>query len=75
MYFTDQEPFMNAACYLKTRLSPNELLLSLKNIEQTIGREKSFENGPRLIDLDILLYGSQQVNTTLLKIPHPRMQV
>ena len=73
MYLNDQPSFLNAACHLLTDLSPNELLIKLKHIEDTIGRVKTVRNGPRLIDLDIILYGSNEVNTTDLQIPHIRL--
>ena len=73
MYVTDQATFLNAACHLQTSLSPDQLLKELKNIETTIGRKQSFRNGPRLIDVDIILYGNHSIDTPHLQIPHQRL--
>lgn len=50
-----------------------KLLDQLKDIENLLGRVKTIENGPRTIDLDILLYGNETVNEQRLQIPHPRI--
>ena len=55
---------------VETTLSPFELLHHLKEIEHTLGRQKTVEKGPRNIDLDILLYGTEIVQTERLTIPH-----
>ncbi len=69
---TDQPHFLNIACEVSTRLSPEGLLALAKGIEVKMGRRgKSGE--PRTIDIDILLYGDIVINTPDLKIPHPRM--
>ncbi|MFC1703598.1 2-amino-4-hydroxy-6-hydroxymethyldihydropteridine diphosphokinase [Candidatus Omnitrophota bacterium] len=68
-----QRKFLNAAVEIKTTLSPQELLKTLKQIERKIGRKKSVKNGPRRIDLDILLYENKLVYMRNLTIPHPRM--
>ncbi|KAI4257020.1 MAG: hypothetical protein L6R42_005905 [Xanthoria sp. 1 TBL-2021] len=73
MYKTDQQPFVNGACEIETTLTPFELLDQLKDIEDSLGRVKTVENGPRTIDLDILLYEDLIVNHDRLQIPHPRM--
>ena len=73
MYVTDQATFLNAACHLQTSLSPEQLLMELKNIETIIGRKQSFRNGPRLIDVDIILYGNHSIDTPHLQIPHQRL--
>ncbi|KAL8824199.1 MAG: hypothetical protein Q9170_008226, partial [Blastenia crenularia] len=73
MYKTDQRPFVNGVCEIGTDLPPLELLDQLKDIENALGRVKTIENGPRTIDLDILLYGDQFVNHERLQIPHPRL--
>lgn len=72
-YVTDQPAFLNATLTATTKLSPQGLLFALKHIEQDIGRQPTFRYGPRVIDLDILLYGEQTVATVELTIPHPRM--
>jgi 2-amino-4-hydroxy-6-hydroxymethyldihydropteridine diphosphokinase len=72
-YVTDQPAFLNATLTAVTKLSPQALLFALKHSEQEIGRQPTFRYGPRVIDLDILLYGEQTVATVELNIPHPRM--
>ncbi len=71
----DQPRFINAACGLETSLSPHELLVALRAIELEMGRDRCTEQrwGPRVIDLDILLYGDLVLDTPELTIPHPRM--
>ena len=68
-----QPKFINAVFKIKTGLSPVNLLKALKKIEIQLGRLGSVRNGPRKIDLDILLYGDKVVNLKGLIIPHPRM--
>jgi len=71
--YKKQRKFLNAALKIRTTLSPHQLLKLCKDIEKKLGRKKSFRWGPRLIDLDILLYGKRRVNDKKLKIPHPEM--
>lgn len=68
----DQEDYVNAAALLETSLSPVELLSALQNIEQEFGRIKTRHWGERIIDLDILFYGQQEICLTQpdLHIPH-----
>ncbi|KAL8878856.1 MAG: hypothetical protein Q9198_003417, partial [Flavoplaca austrocitrina] len=73
MYKTDQQSFINGACEIETTLSPVELLDQLKDIEATLGRVKTVRNGPRTIDLDILLYNNEIIDIERLQIPHPRI--
>ncbi|KAL8767409.1 MAG: hypothetical protein Q9209_006099 [Squamulea sp. 1 TL-2023] len=73
MYKTDQQSFVNGVCEITTTLTPIKLLDQLQYIERSLGRIKTVENGPRTIDLDILLYDNQTVNEERLQIPHPRM--
>lgn len=68
-----QRDFLNGAIKIKTKLSPLKLLKALKEIEKELGRRKTVRNGPRTIDLDILLYGNKIIDRKNLKIPHPRM--
>ena len=68
-----QAMFLNGALKIQTELSPLTLLKELKNIEHCLGRVKTVRNGPRAIDLDILLYADKIINTKKLIIPHPRM--
>ncbi|KAJ2081222.1 trifunctional dihydropteroate synthetase [Coemansia sp. RSA 988] len=71
MYETDQPSFLNAACLVKTRLGPLELLDGLQRIEAAMGRDYSmYRNGPRVIDLDILFYDELIMRTERLTIPH-----
>lgn len=65
--------YLNAVAVLRTELSPQELLAALQAIEQAHGRERPYRNAPRTLDLDLLLYGSQLVDTPALQLPHPRM--
>jgi 2-amino-4-hydroxy-6-hydroxymethyldihydropteridine diphosphokinase len=67
----DQPRFINMAVQIETRLEPNELLRLLKDIEKEIGRQDSFHWGPRIIDLDILLFNTLVLNEENLQIPHP----
>jgi len=69
----DQPRFINMAVEIDTSLEPKELLKILKNIEKELGREKSSKWGPRIIDLDILLFDDIILNKDNLKIPHPLM--
>lgn len=68
-----QGDFLNGAIKIETKLSPNMLLRRLKKIEKELGREDTVKNGPRTIDLDILLYGNKIISRKNLIIPHPRM--
>lgn len=71
---TDQPMFMNAALKAETALTPHDLLGALKDIERRMGRLFEQERwGPRVIDLDILLYDDDVIDTRDLKIPHPHM--
>jgi 2-amino-4-hydroxy-6-hydroxymethyldihydropteridine diphosphokinase len=68
-----QPDFLNQVLELETRLSPEELLIGLLDIEKEMGRIRGEKFGPRTIDLDILLFGSHIMQTPLLEIPHPRI--
>ena len=69
----DQPQFLNQVIRGITRLSPLPLLDFLQKIERDMGRIKTIRFGPRLIDLDILLFDERQISTPRLTIPHPRM--
>ena len=69
----DQPLFLNMAIEIETALSPRELLKMLKEIEKETGRETSSRWGPRIIDLDILLFNAGVVEEDHLRIPHPLM--
>ncbi len=71
--YLDQPRFLNMVCCGKTELSAQKLLKEVKSIETLIGRQPSFRNGPRPIDIDILLYDDVQIEEETLTIPHPRM--
>lgn len=68
-----QEKFLNGVIEIETALAPLDLLGYLNETEKRIGRIRSRKDGPRTIDLDILLYGDIEVDNERLKIPHPRM--
>jgi 2-amino-4-hydroxy-6-hydroxymethyldihydropteridine diphosphokinase len=69
----DQPDFINAVCSVETTLSSVALLQSLMGIEQAHGRVREKQGGPRRIDLDLLLYGTEQTHGEALVLPHPRM--
>ena len=69
----EQGAFLNACASLETDLPPEELLLKMLHIEDELGRVREERWGPRLIDLDLLIYEDKIVNTELLEIPHPRL--
>ncbi|MFZ0806419.1 MAG: 2-amino-4-hydroxy-6-hydroxymethyldihydropteridine diphosphokinase [Candidatus Sulfotelmatobacter sp.] len=70
---TEQPWFLNCAVALETLLTPPELMKTLLAIEQAMGRRRTKEKGPRTIDIDILLYGNEIVDSPELQIPHPAM--
>ena len=69
----DQPWFLNQVVEVETDLFPRQLFQHLQRIEREMGRLKRTPKGPRLIDLDILLYGSTVMKSPELEIPHPRM--
>lgn len=71
--YLDQPDFINAVAQLETNLSPHDLLEALMQIEAGFGRERSFRNAPRVLDLDILLYQDTVLDDPQLMLPHPRM--
>jgi 2-amino-4-hydroxy-6-hydroxymethyldihydropteridine diphosphokinase len=71
--YVDQPVFYNMVICGYTLLNPVQLLDFVKTIEHEMGRINTFRNGPRVIDIDILLFGEQKVNLENLEIPHPRM--
>lgn len=69
-----QQPwFLNCAVEAETALAPLDLLHALRGIEARLGSQKEFAKGPRLLDMDILLYGDETIESPELQIPHPRM--
>jgi 2-amino-4-hydroxy-6-hydroxymethyldihydropteridine diphosphokinase len=69
----DQPWFINAVAEIRTSLAPRRLFETVKEIERQMGRTEGPKWGPRLIDLDLLLYGQEVVSEGDLKIPHPEM--
>lgn len=70
----DQAAFLNQAIEIKTGLSAINLLKKILAIEEKLGRKREIKYGPRLIDIDILLFNKEVVETEGLRIPHPQMQ-
>ena len=71
--YVDQPDFINAVAQVETSLAPHALLAALLDIEHRHGRERSFRNAPRTLDLDLLLYGDAHFHEAGLTLPHPRM--
>ena len=71
--YKDQAPFANAAALAKTALDPANLLAAVKKIEREMGRTKTVRWGPRLIDIDILFYGTQSLVSDDLILPHKEL--
>ena len=71
--YTHQDNFFNACVEVDTTLTPNALLGVCLGIEAGMGRIRQFKNGPRIIDLDLLMYDDVEMNTKELILPHPRM--
>jgi 2-amino-4-hydroxy-6-hydroxymethyldihydropteridine diphosphokinase len=71
--YAAQPPFVNAVAQLETGLPAERLLAELHAIEARHGRQRSFPNAPRTLDLDLLLFGNAVIDTGNLKVPHPRM--
>ena len=72
--YVDQDLFYNMVVELETTLSAEMLLEELQRIEQQEGRKRLFKNGPRTLDLDIVLYNEETIQSEGLTVPHPRMQ-
>ncbi len=70
----DQPKFFNQIIIIETELSPIKLLENLKSIEISIGRIKTIPKGPRIIDIDILLYNDHIIDKDKLRIPHPEIK-
>lgn len=67
------DDYVNAVARISTTLSPLDLLHALQRIELDHGRERPYRNAPRTLDLDLLLYGEQRIDSAELCVPHPRM--
>lgn len=72
--YVDQDWFLNTVAEIKTTLEPGELLAALQDIETRLGRKRTIRWGPRVVDLDLLLYGREEIARPALTLPHPRMQ-
>ncbi len=73
--FAEQPDFVNAVAKIETTLAPQALLQALLQIEHRHGRERTFRNAPRTLDLDVLLYDNLQLHEHGLTIPHPQMHM
>jgi 2-amino-4-hydroxy-6-hydroxymethyldihydropteridine diphosphokinase len=71
--FLEQPDFMNQVVLVETDIAPRGLLKILQRIEDSMGRERTVPKGPRIIDLDMLLYGSESIDSDDLKVPHPEI--
>ena len=71
--FTEQPDFVNAVVLIETRLSPVDLLHAVLGIENDMGRVRNRHWGPRVIDIDLLLFNNTEMDTPELTLPHPRM--
>jgi 2-amino-4-hydroxy-6-hydroxymethyldihydropteridine diphosphokinase len=73
--YVDQPRFLNGAAELETELSPRDLLAALLGLERAFGRDRAASpaQGPRTLDLDLLLYGDEQITEFELHVPHPRL--
>ena len=69
----DQPDFLNAVMQVRTSLSPRDLLVFCMDVEKSLGKRRTIRWGPRVIDIDILVYGNANVKERDLTIPHPRM--
>lgn len=65
--------FVNAVVELRTGLGAPQLLMALQALEKAAGRERPYQNAPRTLDLDLLLFGEGHIFSPLLTVPHPRM--
>jgi 2-amino-4-hydroxy-6-hydroxymethyldihydropteridine diphosphokinase len=71
--YRDQPEFWNLVVRARTLLEPAELLAATRRIETRTGRRPSFPQGPRVLDIDLLLYGRRVIEQPGLSVPHPRM--
>ena len=72
----DKQPdYVNAVSSLETTLTPDALLTALFDIENRFGRQREYHHAPRTLDLDLLLYDDQIIDTERLQVPHPRMHL
>ncbi|CAN5664851.1 2-amino-4-hydroxy-6-hydroxymethyldihydropteridinediphosphokinase [soil metagenome] len=71
--YLDQPPFLNAAAILETSLTATDLLSAIVEIERSLGRERTFRNAPRTLDIDLLMYDDTISDDPALTLPHPRL--
>ncbi|MBL8077036.1 MAG: 2-amino-4-hydroxy-6-hydroxymethyldihydropteridine diphosphokinase [Anaerolineales bacterium] len=71
--FKEQPPFLNQVVQVETYLQPEALIHHLKRLETALGRVPNFQNGPRIIDIDILFFDDMVLNSPNVQIPHPRL--
>ncbi|MFJ7936833.1 2-amino-4-hydroxy-6-hydroxymethyldihydropteridine diphosphokinase [Sporosarcina sp. NPDC096371] len=71
--YTDQADFLNVTVCVETVVSAHELLVACQKVEQELGRVRTIRWGPRTVDLDILLYSNDNIETESLVVPHPRL--
>ncbi len=71
--YAEQDDFLNAVVQVITGLEPVDLLHGLQQIESEMGRVRTVRWGPRIIDLDIILYGNEEINLPEIQVPHPRL--
>jgi 2-amino-4-hydroxy-6-hydroxymethyldihydropteridine diphosphokinase len=70
----EQAAFLNQVIEIKTEMAANELLNNVLKIEESLGRVRTRKYGPRLIDIDILFFNEEVINTPMLTVPHPQLQ-
>ena len=73
--YLDQPWFLNCALEAQTEIGALDLLHALRGIETQMGSKKLIAKGPRVIDMDVLLYGNEVIDTPELQVPHPRMHL
>jgi 2-amino-4-hydroxy-6-hydroxymethyldihydropteridine diphosphokinase len=71
---TDQSAFLNQALEIETSLNAKQLIRHILKVEKKMGRVRQEKYGPRIIDIDILLFNDEIITTPFLKVPHPEMQ-
>lgn len=71
--YDNQDDFLNIVVEVETELNPDNLLGACLGIEAGLGRVRTIKNGPRIIDIDLLIYENETSNTNTLVLPHPRM--
>jgi 2-amino-4-hydroxy-6-hydroxymethyldihydropteridine diphosphokinase len=70
----DGPDYINAVVHLQTRLNAIDLLRAFQSVEDLAGRERPYRNAPRTLDIDLLLFGDGNIQSSALQVPHPRMR-